>query len=67
MGGSGGGGGGTVKNNYNILNSYLTITRKSRSRQELFSTLLVHVLVIPNLQTRRKSLLDRHQGKTFLR
>ena len=49
------------------VNLFLTITGKSRSRHELFYTLLVHVHAIPNLQKRCTSLSDRHQGKTLRR
>ena len=49
------------------INSFLTITGKSPSWQELFSTLVVHANVIPNLQKRCKPHWDRYQRKTLRR
>ena len=48
------------------INSFLMITGKSRSWEELFSIFLVHIMnVILNLQKRCTSLWDRYQGKTL--
>ena len=49
------------------FNSFLTITGKSRSWQELFSAFMVHVDVIRNLQKRCTSLWGRYREKAFRR
>ena len=49
------------------LNSRVTVTGKSQPWQELSSTLLVHIHLIPNTQKRCKPLWHRHQGKTLRR
>ena len=46
------------------LNSCLTLTGTFRPWQEPFSTFLIHVSGISNLQKRCQSCWDRHEGKT---